>query len=596
MMDSQAFNPLKLLALFLLLPAIFLCGASRAAPAVYNAYLSTTDYQGFGEEQSVGLDNYDHLLNDDKNLTKALTFTGQLTLVKVLILAVVPVLIGLIIGAQGQIGRWINRLLLVIVTVGLVPAILSILWRSFWSPYWNMRKGTEGIVNDAPDWLLLSSTDGAPINLSIFHALLFLGIALAVGSVIYMAVARGRTLGRDAALRAGVAAWIILMIWAVLLNSDTFLPPYTITQGGPVNASMTLPLLFYRYFAQQFQLGYAAAIAMPGLIAAALAGIGIWAVMTFFNLRMRFVSSPMDSNSLWSLGSIPLLLIVGFPVVGLIIWGVWYVQSNEAFSQAREIVDWSQTLLNSFLVPWLTIWLIQIPITYLVGITLGFVRPLGRIGSSLLFLPFLMFAILPDNLLSLSWFRYAREAKLLDTASVRSLPWYIGAISLILFKLYFDGAHDRYQEARAAGKDTANALLQDVVLPSLLIVVLVGVVLSFLSAQEFFWPLISQPSQEHWPATMVMFQIQGQYGTQPGLAGGVPILYLGLLAAIFIPVFVLLHWGVLDRLALIAGPTEPTAVIPTHTVVSTIAPQPESVENVEIKEETEIEIGPEEKP
>jgi ABC-type glycerol-3-phosphate transport system permease component len=349
-----------------------------------------------------------------------------------------------------------------------------------------------------------------------------------------------------------------------------------LTNGGPAAATMTMPLYSFNSGFIRFNFGYASAQATLEIIFVAILAILIWAVLTGFNLRLRYVSekdTPSQSPAL-SAASIPLILLLGLPVVGLMLWGLWLVLSNGGFQPALDELDWNRLFSNSLIRPWLAIWFVQIPLAYLVGLTLGFFRPLGRIGSSILFLPFLIFAMIPTSALMFDWFDTLRESDMLGELNALTQPFLFGGLSLIVFKLYFDGAHDAHAEAVAGGESSGEAFFNRVIVPSLPILVALGMGLSLLAASELLWPFVVLNSRDAFTATITLASLMS-VGQGNDLIAGSALFYGGIISLIFLPVIAGLNIFVLDRLALLAGEmrslaaVEPEEAAPDETVSDT---------------------------
>jgi hypothetical protein len=317
---------------------------------------------------------------------------------------------------------------------------------------------------------------------------------------------------------------------------------------------MTLPLHVYRTGFLQIRFGYGSAQAVIEIVVVAIIAILVWAVITGMNLRLRFVRGEGKSpqSPALSIISLPLIIMLGWPVVGLMLWGLWLVLGNGGFAPASEVQDWGQLFGNSLTRPLLTIWFIQLPLAYLVALTLGFFRPLGRIGSSIVFLPFLLFALLPTSALKFAWFEIAREQGIVGLDS-QYFPWRFGGLSLIALKMFFDGAHDAHREATSTGKSPGEVFINHVLLPSLPVMVIVGVALSILAAGEFLWAFVSLTDPDSMTATINFVSYLRAGSTNPAVVTGSAVYYAGIIGVIFLPIVAVLHIFVLDRLALVAG-------------------------------------------
>jgi multiple sugar transport system permease protein len=554
---QNAFNPLKLLSLLLLIPLGIVLFRFALVPAVDTFDLSTQNYSLLNENSpNVGGENYERLFKDER-FTQAVEFSSKMIGARIFIVAVLPALAGLLIGVQGWATRGINRLLLAVVAVLLSPITMGMVWRNFVSPYEENPLGFS-------ESLLLISPEGASRSLILLDSLLTLGASLAVISLFYIAAVRGKQFGGQPVL-AGFSVWLISILVTLMGFATLFDLPQIVTAGGPGNSTVTLSLYHFNFSFRFLELGYGSALATLNMIAILILAFLVWLLLTAFNLRLRFTGlGKAFTNGSWaSLGSIPLILGAGLPLVLLTQWGISLIGRNGGFDEVLDQIDRGRLIDNTINAPLFTIWFIQVPFAYLATLALGFWRPLGRIGSSILFLPLLALSFLPPEVLGVSWYLDAREAGILDElGAVQVFPWVFSAFSLILFKMYFDGAYDAYQEARARGKQAGEAFLMHVFLPSLPIVLLVGGVLSFLVNQEFYWSLISSIGRENQTISLFsalnMLSLDGQISSTTGVALYF-LLYFGVPFCIF---FALMHLFVLDRLALIAGKTKPIVEAP----------------------------------
>lgn len=318
-------------------------------------------------------------------------------------------------------------------------------------------------------------------------------------------------------------------------------------------STSTLMIHVFQSGFQQFRIGYASALVsllIPGVI---LIGFLIWLIVTVFNLRVSYM--PQDNTSprknVWSLLSIPLLILVAYPIVSLVIWAYGLASANEGFSQLAESanVTAGQNTSSTFA----TIWLTHLPITYLAALSLGFLRPLGKIGSNLLFLLLFVLSLIPMEVLMFEWYTQARTAGILNTPAVLGMPWVVNGFSLLVLKLFFDGTVENYHQAIEDGKSPQDAILRQVILPTLPIALLIGVVLSFISSQSLVWALITQNSPENWTTPLALANLLGQFTAQ-----NTQLLALAynMLMSLFLPFIVIvgiIQIFVLDRFVIYAG-------------------------------------------
>jgi xylobiose transport system permease protein len=252
---SRAGRPLAAWAL----PGVLFFVFFAVAPMVLAVYLSFTKWNGLGDPEPVGLDNWRKLFNDDR-LTQSLTVTVLLTVASWAFQTVVSLLLGVWAA-----GRQRNRA--VLSAVFFVPFLLSSTAISLL--FYALLDPNFGIIQQDT----LGSTRGAFLAIVFvggwqfipFHTLIYQGGARQIPEVLYQAAAidgAGRyrqffsiTLPqlRNTATTSGV-----LMIVGSLTYFETVL---ILTQGGPGTDTAILPYLMYEAGFKSYDFGYASAIA-----------------------------------------------------------------------------------------------------------------------------------------------------------------------------------------------------------------------------------------------------------------------------------------------------------------------------------------------
>jgi ABC-type sugar transport system permease subunit/ABC-type glycerol-3-phosphate transport system permease component len=550
--DAEAFSPTRLLVgIALLIPGAAIYLAAQLLPAFSTLAASQTDWKIIGASEYIGMANFSKL-GSDATYGAAIAYTLLIVFARLVIVALIPPLVGSLVGAQRFSGRATNRLLLSVLAVLIAPVALSILLRGFLAPIWGR---TPSPLADSILGVSLGSPNGARGAILLLDSVITLAIAAVVGGAAFMAVMRGREVSPSSS-RAGIGVWLIGLLLALASAPHTFTLPFTLTQGGPANATTTLALFMYKVGFQFFDGGYASAQAVPMIVLSVIIGLLVGFIIWGFRLRLAFTppAPPAEAASVLGFLSVPLIVLIGLPSLILVVWGLWMAAANNGFSQVSEVVNVGRTFANTVIGPWLAIWLVQIPITYLLGLSLGFVRPVNRAVSNIVFVILLALAFIPPEALSLQWYITLRNLGWINTHQGIGYGWIVSLFSLIAFKLFFDGAYDRYQTAREDGQTPTDAFLNTVLLPSLGMVLVIGAALSFASAQSLFWPLLVSSSQDQFGFPAQMFAVSGQFGAQFSTSTAVALIFIGLLGLIFLPVFALLQILVVDRLALLAGP------------------------------------------
>lgn len=544
--------------LLLVLPGLLLYLIVQFQPLLMTISDSTAKIRLPGQSEFVGAANFNRLLEDPVWM-QAIGYTVAMVFVRIVVVAIVPLLVGVLIGGQGYGGRAVHRLIFAILGVLVSPIALSMLATMFLSPIWGRQPSPLGL--DQPP---LTSPDGARQTLIMLDAAITAVIGMIVGGTAFVAVMRGSNVSPSAG-RAGIGVWLLGIFLAAISFPQTFDLAYNMTAGGPINSTMTLPLKFWNDSFRNLNMGYGAAEGVLMLFPVFSLALLIWLVVTGFRLRLSFTPPPQRSEaaSLLSFLSMPLVIIIGTPLLVLVVWGIWLTLGQNENVAVNSQLGADNALLNSLIGPWTAIWLIQIPLTYLLALGLGFVRPFGRLASDILFLLLLLLAFIPGEVLSIAWYNSMREAGAINTHTAVAIGFAVNPLSLLIFKLFFDGAREKYLAVRAEGQTVTDAFLNSAFLPSIGVVLVVGAVLSFMSAQALFWPLLVLNSPDMQTLSIKLLALRGQFATSATVLAQAALSFIGNLAIFFVPVFLLLQLLVVDRLAILAGP--PLAGVPSKS-------------------------------
>ncbi|GHD96618.1 carbohydrate ABC transporter permease [Streptomyces naganishii] len=248
------------------LPGVLFFTFFAVVPMALAFYLSFTKWNGLGDPQPAGLDNWRKLIHDPR-LTQSLTVTVLLTVVSWAFQTVVSLLLGVWAA-----GRQRNRA--VLSAVFFVPFLvsstaISLLFYALLDPNFGIVRGDT-----------LGTTSGAFLAIVFvggwqfipFHTLIYQGGARQIPEVLYQAAAMdgaGRyrqffsiTLPQ---LRNTATTSTVLMIVGSLTYFETVL---ILTQGGPGTDTAILPYLMYEAGFKNYDFGYASAVASFLVVAA----------------------------------------------------------------------------------------------------------------------------------------------------------------------------------------------------------------------------------------------------------------------------------------------------------------------------------------
>lgn len=248
------------------LPGVLFFAFFAVVPMGVALYLSFTTWDGLGDPQPVGLDNWQKLF-DDPRFTQSLWLTVLLTAVSWAFQTVVALLLGVWAA-----GRQRNRA--VLSAIFFVPFLLSstaiaLLFYALLDPNFGIiQKDTLGSSSGA--FLAIVFVGGW--QFIPFHTLIYQGGARQIPEVLYQAAAidgAGRyrqffsiTLPQ---LRHTVTTSTVLMVVGSLTYFETVL---ILTKGGPGTDTAILPYLMYEAGFKSYDFGYASAIASFLVLAA----------------------------------------------------------------------------------------------------------------------------------------------------------------------------------------------------------------------------------------------------------------------------------------------------------------------------------------
>ncbi len=239
-------------------------------PIVYSFILSF--YKGFGFEQKTffGLGNYIHLFQDPR-YGKAVLNTTKYAAGSVFILAPLALLVALAINSAYVRWKGLYRtgLFFPVITSSVVIAIIFA--RVFDQQY--------GLLNVALGWFGIGQVPWLTDANVVMNSFILMGIWtwLGINMLYWLAGLNGINKEfYEAAAIDGANAWdsfvhitlpmlrpimLFVVIQAIVGSYNLFEAPFLLTSGGPADGSLTLTLYIYTQGFQNFNVGYASAIA-----------------------------------------------------------------------------------------------------------------------------------------------------------------------------------------------------------------------------------------------------------------------------------------------------------------------------------------------
>jgi ABC-type sugar transport system permease subunit len=239
-------------------------------PIVYSFVLSF--YKGFGFEQKTffGLGNYIHLFQDPR-YGKAVLNTTKYAAGSVFILAPLALLVALALNSAYV--RWKSfyrtSLFLPVITSSVVIAIIFA--RVFDQQY--------GLLNTALGWFGIPQIGWLTDTNTVMNSFILMGIWTWLGINALYWLAGLNAINKEfyeAAAIDGANNWdsfwqitlpllrpvmLFVVIQAIVGSYNLFEGPFLLTSGGPADGSLTMTLYIYVQGFQNFNVGYASAIA-----------------------------------------------------------------------------------------------------------------------------------------------------------------------------------------------------------------------------------------------------------------------------------------------------------------------------------------------
>ena len=252
-------------------PALILFGFFVWYPIVYGFVLSFQDNSLFGGSGSwVGWQNFQRVISDPL-FTIAWANTLKYVLYGLLFGYAVPVLLAIAIN-EVRYGKAYFRLAFYLPVI-IPPMVTVFLWRYMYTPDGGLFNGLLGLVGIGKQtWLQSPNTALQSLVVVTTWAnaggtmLIYLAALQSIPAELY-----------EAAELDGAGIWgriwhvmlpqirgvmLIMLILQLIATFQIFIEPFTLTNGGPVNATTTILLLIYNYAFQNANLGMASALSV----------------------------------------------------------------------------------------------------------------------------------------------------------------------------------------------------------------------------------------------------------------------------------------------------------------------------------------------
>lgn len=261
---------------WLLVPALLVLVALSAFPLIRTVYLSFTSLGAGGAEEFTGLGNYERMLAD-RRFADSVRVSLLFIVVGISVQLVLAWSLALLLAQR--MSRW-NNVLRTLFTIPMMlsPVVIGITWRALFNPQFGWVNALLGTGDT--DW----TGDPAKaiwvlIFVDVWHWTPFMFLLISAGLVSVPDDVK------EAARIDGAGSWglfryiifpltLPVTLVAILLRAidatKTFELPFTLTSGGPGNATTLLAIYLYKRAFSEFDLGYASSLAVSILLALVL--------------------------------------------------------------------------------------------------------------------------------------------------------------------------------------------------------------------------------------------------------------------------------------------------------------------------------------
>lgn len=273
-----------------LLPALLLFALFSWWPILRGFVVSFQRIDLINPPQWIGLENFRLVLNDPLFVT-AWRNTIQFTLLALLLGYLLPVVLAIAVNEMRH-GRGYFRLAFYLPVI-LPPMVTVLLWRWFYDPGPGLANTVLRFFSLPPQpWLQSPRT--AMLSLVILSTWANAGGTL----LIYLAALQGVPAHLyEAAEIDGANVWqrlrhitlpqlrvvmLIMLVLQVIGTMQVFTEPFVMTDGGPVNSTVTVLMLLYRYAFRYNNFGAASAL-----------GLILFVVLVCFSLIYLWITRRM---------------------------------------------------------------------------------------------------------------------------------------------------------------------------------------------------------------------------------------------------------------------------------------------------------------
>lgn len=272
-MTSRLNKQLKIAPYIYISPYFILFFVFSLYPILYSIYISFTDWNGSGEKTFIGFENYIQLFGD-KNFWLSLWNSSMIFLMYVPLMLFLGLIFASMLNSNWMVGKGFFRMALFVPNFVSVVAVsfVFVLLLNTQSGLFNSVLRMMGLIDHPIPWL--ESPWWARISVSIMVLYRWLGynmLLLMTGlqniskDLYEAAYVDGATKIKSFFFITIPLVKKMLLFCTVLSTIGTFslfTEPFILTQGGPLNSTLTPVLMLYTESFQNFNFGYASSIAV----------------------------------------------------------------------------------------------------------------------------------------------------------------------------------------------------------------------------------------------------------------------------------------------------------------------------------------------
>ena len=258
----------KLTPYLFLLPGCMILGAFIFYPMLQAIWLSFTDYNMVQQPNIVGFENYRTLLADDL-FWKVLVQTFIYLIIAVPALVILPIFLAILVNQQLKGITFFRSIYYLPVVTSIVVAGIAWKWLYADQGILNFVLELFGVIDKPVHWLTSTSTAlVAVVAVTVwkglgYYMVIYLAGLQSIPDHLY-----------EAATMDGASKWqqtlhitipllmpfiMIVTIMSSISAMKVFEEIYVMTQGGPLNSSMTLVYYIYNKAFDHLEMGYASA-------------------------------------------------------------------------------------------------------------------------------------------------------------------------------------------------------------------------------------------------------------------------------------------------------------------------------------------------